>query len=320
MIRQVVREGGEKARKSGPRPHVPAPAAGPSGRPALEDCYAYCEQLTRAHHENFPVASRFLPSRLHKHVLAIYAFVRAADDFADEPEYEGRREAKLDEWDDLLQRAFHGDAEHPIFVALGATAQTFELPITPLADLLAAFHMDLSVRRYATWSDLQHYMRLAAAPIGQLLLYVFGVRDLEQHKFAEELSHALALTNFWQDIAVDLKRDRVYLPQEDLRHFGILEDDLFAGRESDRLAALVRFECQRTRAVYERARPIIDLVDDQLGVEVAMMWHGGHRALAKIEARAGKVFGARTRLSTLDKAWVLAQALRERGAGLRSRL
>jgi squalene synthase HpnC len=317
VIRQVVRD---TRKPAGPRPHVPAPANGPEGRPALDDCYAYCEQLARAHHENFPVASRFLPSRLHKHVLAIYAFVRAADDFADEPEYEGRREQKLDEWDDLLQRAFHGEAEHPIFVALSATAQTFDLPITPLADLLAAFHMDLSVRRYATWNDLQHYMRLAAAPIGQLLLYVFGVRDLEQHKFAEELSHALALTNFWQDIAVDLGRDRIYLPQEDLRHFGLSEDDLLAGRESDRLAALVRFQCQRTRAVFERARPLVELVDDQLGVEVAMMWHGGHRALSKIEARADKVFGGRARLSTLDKAWVLAQALRERGAGLRSRL
>ena len=316
MIRQVVREN----QKPGPRPHVPAPSAGPSGRPALDDCYRYCEQLARAHHENFPVASRFLPSRLHKHVFAIYAFVRAADDFADEPEYEGRRAAKLDEWDDLLQRAFHGDAEHPIFVALAETAATFDLPVTPLADLLAAFHMDLSVRRYSTWNDLQHYMRLAAAPIGQLLLYVFGVRDLEQHKFAEELSHALALTNFWQDIAVDVRRDRVYLPQEDLRHFGVAEDDLFAGRESERLAALVRFQCQRTRAVYERARPLVELVDDQLGVEVAMMWHGGHRALSKIEARAHKVFGGRARLSTIDKAWVLAQALRERGMGLRSRL
>jgi squalene synthase HpnC len=312
VIRQVTR-------KPGPRAHVPAPAPGPSGRPALDDCYAYCEQLTRSHHENFPVASRFLPSRLHKHVLAIYAFVRAADDFADEPEFEGRREAKLDEWDDLLQRAFHGDAEQPIFVALADTAQKFDLPVTPLADLLAAFHMDLSVRRYATWNDLQHYLRLTAAPIGQLLLYVFGVRDLEQHKFAEELSHALALTNFWQDIAVDVGRDRVYLPQEDLRHFGVDEDDLLGGRESPRLAALVRFECQRTRAVFERARPLVDLVDDQIGVEVSMMWHGGHRALAKVEARADQVFGGRARLSTLDKAWVLAQALRERGAGLRSR-
>ncbi len=319
MIRQVTRES-RQAGKAGARPHVPAPAPGPGGRPALDDCYRYCEQLTRAHHENFPVASRFLPSRLHKHVLAVYAFVRAADDFADEPEYEGRRQEELDAWDVLLQRSFHGDAQHPIFVALADTAQKFELPITPLADLVAAFHMDLSVRRYATWNDLQHYLRLTAAPIGQLLLYIFGVRSLEQHKYAEELSYALALTNFWQDIAADLERDRVYVPQEDLRHFGVHEDELRAHRESDRLAALVRFQCQRTRAVFQRARPLVDLVDDQLGVEVAMMWHGGHRALAKVEARASRVFGGRARLSTLDKAFVLGQALRERGAGLRSRL
>jgi squalene synthase HpnC len=307
------------AKKSGPRPVVPPPAPGPSGRPPLAECYRYCEQLARANHENFPVASRFLPSRLHPHVLALYAFVRAADDFADEPAYEGRRALELDRWDDMLQRAFHGEAEHPIFVALADTAAKFELPITPLADILSAFQLDLSVRRFATWADLQNYLNLAAAPIARLLLFVFGVRDPEQHKYAEELAHALALTNFWQDIAVDASRGRIYLPMEDLRHFGVHEAEVLAGRESERLEALVRFQVQRTRAVFERARPLVQRIDDQLGVEIALMFYGGRRALEKIEARAHRVFGGRAQLSTADKALALAKALRARGAGLTSR-
>jgi hydroxysqualene synthase len=318
VIRHAVRSGDEATAR--PRQHVPAPTPGPSGRLELAACYQYCEALTRANHENFPVASVFLPSRLRPHVLALYAFVRAADDFADEPEYEGRRARELDHWDDLLQRAYHGEADHPIFVALADTAHKFELPVTPLSELLSAFHMDLAVRRHATWKDLGSYMSLAAAPIGRLLLYIFGVRDERQHRCAEDLARALALTNFWQDIAADLGRDRIYLPQEDLRHFGVSEEELFARQESPRLAHLVKYVCARTRAEFERARPLIELVPDQLGVEIAMFWHGGHRALAKVEARADRVFGARARLSTTDKAWVLAQALRERGAGLRSRL
>jgi squalene synthase HpnC len=305
-----------RAHGGAPRPKPPLPV----GKPSLAAAYAYCEALTRAHHENFPVASVFLPSRLRPHVLALYAFVRMADDFADEPEYEGRRARELDHWDDLLQRAWHGEAEHPIFVALADTAEKFDLPVTPLADVLQAFHMDLTVRRYATWSALESYLQLSAAPIGRLLLYIFGVRDEVQHRFAEELSHALALTNFWQDIAVDLGRDRIYLPQEDLRHFGVSEDDLEARRQTDNLAALVRYVCARTRSRFERARPIIDLVPDQLGVEVAMFFHGGSRALAKVEAHAGDVFGERVSLSTADKALVLAKALGARGGGLGSRL
>jgi squalene synthase HpnC len=310
VIRHVTRRSGE------PRQKPPLPV----GRPTVEAAYTYCEQLTRAHHENFPVASVFLPSRLRPHVLALYAFVRMADDFADEPEFEGRREAELDRWDDLLARAYHGEAEHPVFVALADTAEKFDLPITPMQDVLQAFHMDLRVRRYPSWKSLKDYMQLAAAPIGRVLLYIFGVRDEQTHRYAEELSYALALTNFWQDIAVDVGRDRIYLPLEDLHHFGVREADVLARKESPELAACVRHACARARAQFERARPLIEAVPDQIGVEVAMFFHGGARALAKVEAHADHVFGERVSLGTVDKARVLAQALRTRGAGLTSRL
>jgi squalene synthase HpnC len=295
---------------------VPLPAHGPGGTATLADCYAYCEQVARAHHENFPVASRFLPSRLRPHVLALYAFIRFADDYADEPEHEGQRGTALDAWEDQLRQAWEGHAEHPVFVALRDTQQRFDLPITPLLDLMSAFHTDLETRRFATWNDLRGYLDLAATPIGQLMLYLFGIRDPELHRFAEGLAHALALTNFWQDLAVDLGKNRMYLPQEDLRYFGVSEADLAARRESPALAELVRFQCARTRAEFERARPLVHRIDAHLGVEVALMWHGGHRALSKIEGRAHKVFGPRVTLSVADKGLALARALAERGSAL----
>jgi squalene synthase HpnC len=298
---------------------VSPPVPGPSGRLDAAACYRYCEALARAHHENFPVASTFLPERLRPHIFALYAFVRTADDIADEPAYAGRRPEELDRWDDLLHRVYHGEADHPIFYALRETVKTCDLPINPLRDILMAFRMDLRVKRYSTWNDLRAYVTLAAHPIGRMLLYVFGYRDAERHRYADDLSTALALTNFWQDVGRDLGRDRVYLPKEDLVHFGVKEDDLFARRESPRLAALIKYQCARTRALYARSRPLLDLARDDLGIELAMIWHGGSLALSKIEDRANFVFGPRVRLTTADKAYVLSRALFHRGRGLLSR-
>jgi squalene synthase HpnC len=283
----------------------------------VEECYRYCESLARARHHNIPVASRFLPARLRPHVLAIYAFARGADDFIDLPEFAGRREKELDHWEDLLHRSFHGEpVDHPVFVALGATAHTFDLPITPLLDLIEACRLDLRQRRYPTWTDLHHYVVRAAYPLGHLLLYIFGVRDADRHRYAEDLSTALALTSFWQDVAVDVARDHIYLPDEDLRHFLVAEDDLFARKQTYNLKSLMRYQCARARAYYQRARPLVHAVDDELGVEVALIFYGGLRALDKIETSSGAIFGPRVTLNTADKALVLAKALGRRGAGL----
>jgi squalene synthase HpnC len=300
-----------------PSPEPPRPS--PGRTLDVAECYAWCESFARAHHENFPIASRFLPERLRPHVWTLYAFVRTADDFADEPQYAGRRVEALDDWEDQLIRCFHGEAQHPIFVALRETINRHELPIAPLQDLLGAFRHDLVVRRYPTWNDLMSYVSLAAQPIGRLLLYVFGVRDPERHRYAEDLSTALALTAFWQDVARDAARDRIYLPLEELKYFGVSEADLKARKQSKGLEHLFRYVCARTRGHYERARPLVDLVGDDLGVEIALFWFGGSRALDKIEGHAGNLFGPRARLSTADKAWVLAQALRRRGMGLLTR-
>lgn len=272
-------------------------------------CFAYCEAITRAHHENFPVGSFFLPRELRPHMAALYTFVRLADDFADEPAFAGRRAVELDRWEDHLHRCFHDEADHPVFVALAETVRRFDLPLAPFSDMLAAFRMDLRTRRYATFADLMAYVERAAQPIGRLILYVFGARDAERMRYGDELATALALTSFWQDTSRDLERDRVYIPQEDLRHFGVPEEDLHAGRQTAALAALYRYETARTLAIFERARPILDLAPRDLVVELGLFYYGGRRALAKVAARAGNVFGPRAHLSTVDKAWALARAL-----------
>jgi len=282
----------------------------------LEACYRYCEALCRARHHNYPVGSMFTRSALRKHIFALFAFARVADDFADEQAYEGRRARELDRWEEQLHAAYHGHAEHPVFVALADTVNKFGLPITEFSMLLSGFRTDLERRRYSTFDELRSYTRQAAEPVGRLLLYVGGYRAPELQAYAEDLSSALAVARLIQDVPADWQRGRVYLPAEDLRHFGVTEADIAGRHVTKAVGALVRYEVARTRALFERARPLVDLVGADLAVELALMWHGGMRILDKIDAVGARLFAERPQLGNIDKALVLARAVAWRGKTL----
>jgi len=282
----------------------------------LDACYRYCESLCRARHHNYPVASMFARSALRKHIFALFAFARVADDFADERAFEGRRTRELDRWEEQLHAAYRGHADHPVFVALADTVDRFALPITEFKELLSGFRTDLERRRYATFDELLAYTRQAAEPVGRLLLYIGGYRAPELHAFAENMSTALAVARLIQDVPADWQRGRVYLPAEDLRHFGVTEADIASRRTSAAVGCLVRYEVARTRALFERARPLVDVVGSDLAVELALMWHGGMRMLDKIEHVGPRLFAERPQLGTSDKALVLARALAWRGETL----
>jgi squalene synthase HpnC len=258
----------------------------------------------------------FARSELRKHIFAIFAFARVADDFADEAAYEGRRARELDRWEEQLHAAYRGRAEHPVFVALADTVDKFDLPITEFTELLSGFRTDLERRRYATFDELLSYTRQSAEPVGRLLLYVGGYRAPELHAYAEDLSTALAVTRLIQDVPSDWDRGRVYMPAEDLRHFGVTEADIASRRVGPQIENLVRYEVARTRALFERARPLVDIVGSDLAVELALMWHGGMRILDKIEGVGRRLFAHRPQLNTADKALVLARAVAWRGETL----
>jgi squalene synthase HpnC len=286
----------------------------------LEACYRYCEALASARHHNFPVASLFVPTALRKHIWAIYAFARAADDFADESAYEGRRAAELDEWERRLQSCYYGEpSEHPIFHALADTIRRFELPITEFSALIQGFRADLETTSYSTYGDLASYTALAAQPVGHLILYLGGYTDPVLHRYADDLATGLAIAKVLQDIPADFERGRVYLPGEDLRHFGVTDEDLRQRRRSPAVAALGRYEVARVRALFERARPLVDLIGDNLAIEMALMWLGGMRILGKIERSGDRLLCDRARLTSVDKAAVVSRALAWRGSALRTR-
>ncbi|MDB4960994.1 MAG: squalene synthase HpnC [Myxococcales bacterium] len=283
----------------------------------LEACYGYCEALVRARHHNYPVGSMFARSHLRKHIFAMFAFARVADDYADEAQYEGRRARELDRHEEQLHAAYRGHADHPLFVALADTVDKFALPITEFAELMSGIRTDLERRRYSTFDELRSYTRQAAEPVGRLLLYIGGYRAAELHAYSEDLSSAVAIARLIQDIPADFQRGRVYIPAEDLRHFGVTEADIANRRNTPAVGALVRYEVARTRALFERARPLVDIVGADLAVELALTWHGGMRILDKIDRVGANLFAAeRPSLTTADKAMVLTRALAWRGETL----
>jgi hydroxysqualene synthase len=281
----------------------------------LEACYRYCEALCRARHHNYPVASFFTRSKLRKHIWAMFAFARVADDFADEPAYEGRRSRELDRWEEQLFAAYRGRdrVEHPVFVALADTVKKFSLPITEFRALLSGFRTDLDVRRFATWGELHSYTAQSAEPVGHLLLYIGGYRSPPLHAFANDLSTGLAFARLLQDVPADWTRGRIYIPGEDLVHFDVSEADIASRSDSAAVGALVRYEVARTRALFERARPLVDAVGADLAVELALMWHGGMRILDKMADAGRTLFTKPPRLTAGDKAIALSRALAWRG-------
>ena len=314
MIRSILRGGGadEAPAKLAAVPRLPVRWLDPPPGPwTVEKSYAYCEEFVRAHTESYPVASRFVPSELRPHIVALYAFARSADDFADEPEYEGRRAEALDRWESALSRAAHGEADHPVFVALADTMERRELPIPPLEDMLTAFRMDMDVRRYATFQALRGYTARSADPVGRLLLALFGYREPELVRYADEMSTALQLTNFWQDVAADAARDHIYLPAEDMHFFGVTEADVKALKPTPALRDLMRFEVARTRALYDKGRPLLDKLGNDLRMELTLIWLVGTTILDKIEAAHYDVFAQRPAIRRRDQAIIMARAAKE---------
>lgn len=303
MIRLVESHApGEEKRAGEPRPGDPVPPP-PGGARAwtVEDAYLHCERIARSHYENFPVASRFVPAAIRPHVWALYAFARTADDFADEPRYAGRRAEALDDWEDRLTRCFYGEAEHPIFIALRDTVERRDIPISPLNDMLTAFRMDLTTNRYTTFEALSNYTRHSAVPVGQLLLYIFNYRDPSLFRYADDIATALEHTHFWQDLGSDLRRDHLYLPEEDLKHFGVREADLFAGKATPAFRDMMRFQVARTRSIFMRGRPLTSMVGRDLGLELGFIWEAGMAVLDRIDAAGGDVLQRNIVLGPADK-------------------
>ena len=279
----------------------------------LADAFAYCGRITRAHYENFPVASWLLPGHIRPHICSIYAFARTADDYADEPgmNREERLE-KLNEWQQNLDNCLKTTNE-PVFVALAHTIRTFDIPVTLFKDLLSAFRQDVIQSRHQTFEDLLAYSKRSANPIGRLILTLFGYKDDPVFAESDAICTGLQLANFWQDIGVDFGRNRVYLPKDEMDRHNVTEADLREGNVTDRFRSLVSEMVSRTRALFEDGKGLPDRVNGRLRYELRLTWLGGNRILDKIENADFDVFRNRPILSKADGIWILLRSLRSTG-------
>ena len=206
------------------------PEAPQSKRPSRGRGRRYCRRLAKRHYENFTVANWLLPRGLRQHFCNVYAYCRWADDLADETGDPRRSLDLLDWWEGQLHKCYAGQSHHPVFVALADTIRKFEIPSEPFVDLLVAFRQDQRVTRYENFDQLLEYCRYSANPVGRLVLYLGQCHTPERVRLADSICTGLQLANFWQDVARDWDRGRIYLPQADCRRFGYDESD-FARRQ-----------------------------------------------------------------------------------------
>ena len=255
-----------------------------------------------------------MPARLRPHVAAIYAFARTADDFADEPGREPEERLRLlDEWGRRLdgvpvkerppvKECLPGKECLPdmIFSALADTRERFDLPAELFHDLLSAFKQDVVTTRYASWHDLLDYCRRSANPVGRLVLRLSGYRDAELDRASDAVCTALQLTNFWQDLAIDWPRGRLYVPEDVWRAAGADPAALDRGQITPGWTAAMRACGQHTRRLFADGRPVCDGVSGRLCYELRATWLGGSRILDRLAAVDFDVFTSRPSLHTSD--------------------
>ena len=252
-----------------------------------------------------------VPAALRPAVGAIYRFARNADDFSDEgPLSPEARLAALEGYERALDAIAAGQvpAESP-FPQLAAAIRRHGLPLQLFRDLLSAFRQDVVTTRYPTFERVLDYCRRSANPIGRLMLKLYDAHTEANGRASDAICTALQLINFWQDVAADWQKGRVYLPDEDLVRFGVTEAHIADARCDDAWRALMNFESSRARALLESGRPLTSVLPWRLRLEISGVLAGGHRILDGIDAAEGDVFRRRPKLSRTDWALVARDAL-----------
>jgi squalene synthase HpnC len=267
------------------------------------------------HYENFPVASFLLPKRLVPAVEAIYAFARSADDLADEGDAAPlQRLAALQAYEAELALIGRAEASsQALFQRLASVIAQYKLPLQPFYDLLSAFKQDVMTSRYPSYAALLDYCRRSANPVGRLMLALYGADGEENVRDSDAICSALQMINFLQDVAIDLQKERIYLPLEELSRFAVSPADLDRADAKAKWRALMRFQVERARHQMLSGAPLALRLPGRLGWELRMVVQGGLRILDSIEAVDYDVFRRRPQLQKRDWCVIGWRALRMRG-------
>ncbi len=282
--------------------------------PNLDGAYRKCVSLADSHYENFPVA-KMVPKKIRKHVAAIYAFARTADDIADENHDTVAADApsrisELKRFGEQLDIDDPGRMEKNwrwIFEAVNDTVRKFDIPKGLLLDLLSAFEQDVSKKRYSDFPELLDYCRRSANPVGRLVLILHGMRDEKLFQYSDDICSALQLANFWQDMGIDRGKNRIYVPQSDWR--GADEAELMGKSATERVREIVKFECERTEQMFASGERLIRSLPFPLKLEIKITVAGGRSILKKIASQNYDTLSKRPSLGFIDKIKLLFSAL-----------
>ena len=276
---------------------------------AAEEAGAYTRWLARRHYENFHVATFLLPRRLRQDFYNVYAYCRWADDLGDEMGDRAESLKLLGWWRAELDAMYAGRATHPVFVALMGTVRKYAIPRQPFADLIQAFVQDQTVARYRDWEDLFGYCRYSANPVGRLVLHLCGYSDAERQRLSDATCTALQLANFWQDVTVDLLKDRVYIPLETIERHGYTVEELCARRFTPAFREVMREAVEKARELFLEGLPLSRMVDRRLALDLDLFSRGGMRVLDKIARREYDVLAARPAISKAERVRLLLGSL-----------
>jgi squalene synthase HpnC/squalene synthase HpnD len=283
--------------------NAPAPGCAPDA------AQNYTRWLATHHYENFNVVSWLLPKELHQHFYNVYAYCRWADDLGDEVPDTQRALELLDWWEDELNACYEGNPSHPVFIALHETIVAKDIPKQPFADLLRAFRQDQTVKRYPTWDSVVNYCVYSANPVGRLVLYLCGYRDQQRQQLSDATCTALQLANFWQDVARDLEKGRIYIPLDIAAAHDVTEADIVGRRFNDRYVRLMKDLIARARILFAQGMPLAAMVDSRLSVDLDMFSRGGLAVLDAIAAAGYDTLHQRPSIGKGKQARLLGRAL-----------
>jgi squalene synthase HpnC len=269
----------------------------------------YTRWLATHHYENFHVVSALLPKKLHQDFYNVYSFCRWADDLGDEIGDPQESLRLLAWWRSELEGMYRGETGHPVFTALKDTVERHAIPMEPFDRLIRAFVQDQTVTRYQTWDDVFGYCVNSANPVGHLVLYLCGYRDAERQRLSDFTCTALQLANFWQDITVDLQKDRIYLPLDLLARYGYGVDEFSTLTLNDRFRSVLRDAVDVAEDLFHKGLPLIDMVDRRLSLDLALFSRGGLKILSKIRDHEYDVLTRRPHISKVERAGILLRCL-----------
>lgn len=268
---------------------------------SLQQAYEHCRRVTRRRAKNFYYAFVALPRSKRMGIYAAYAFCRQCDDYSDEEASLKEKARLLQEYRTQLGQAFQGSPSGPVFIALMDTVRKYDIPHEYLEEVISGVEMDLTTTRYPTFDDLRQYCYRVASVVGLICIQIFGYRDERARECAVDMGIAMQLTNILRDIEEDRRRDRIYIPLDELERFGCSEDDLGRGIASPEFIEMMKYQVARAREYFTRSRRLLPLLDARSRLCPAVLQGIYMKLLDRIEARGYDVFNGRVRLTTGEK-------------------